>query len=409
MASLTLAYVLELLAFALLGTLLQGALVWMSWLLLSRVIPVSAPDLRYRIAGAHLAVLSSLPLLTIALFHLFFATMGGEISREKPPVDLSPLESSAVYVSMLASIALCWLLGAVINSIKLLRGLAHLATMRLDAPPTSLVVAVDRLQKECGVGGPVVACIAAVAGPQIIGFRRAILMIPADFMTGLSAAERDAILLHELTHARRHDFAWNLLQRLALALVWFHPAAWALYKSLALEREAVCDASAVNQGASPKMLAQGLLRLAERRSRQTIAMASSGGAALSERIHRLLSPAIAPASLLRRAAAGSGVLALFGAAIGLAQPGLNATRMRELYIASSFGPTVIVNARDPAGAFALRIRQGRVVQASIEHQSVPAQHIIQKGDMVILLGSNQRPAVSLQVFANGRIRWDARD
>jgi beta-lactamase regulating signal transducer with metallopeptidase domain len=296
-----------------------------------------------------------------------------------------------------------------IHSIKLLRELARLVTMRLDTPPTTLVVAVDRLHKECGVGGPVEPRLAAVAGPQVIGFRRAILMIPADFMAGLPAAERDAILLHELAHARRHDFAWNLLQRLALALVWFHPAAWALYKSIALEREAICDASAVSQGASPKMLAQGLLRLAERQGRQTIAMTSSGGAALGKRIHRLLSPAIAPASLLRRAAAGSGVLALFGVAMAVAEPGPNATRMRELYIASGFGPTVIVNARDPAGAFALRIRQGRVVQASIEHQSVPAEHIIQKGDMVTLLGSNRRPAVSLRVFANGRIRWDARD
>ncbi|HEV8693439.1 MAG TPA: hypothetical protein VGQ93_04515, partial [Lysobacter sp.] len=87
MASLTLAYVFELVAFALLGTLLQGALVWLSWLLLSHVIPVSDPYLRYRVAGAHFAVLSGLPLLTIALCHLFFATMGGEISRDKPSID----------------------------------------------------------------------------------------------------------------------------------------------------------------------------------------------------------------------------------------------------------------------------------------------------------------------------------
>ena len=407
MASLTLAYVFELLASALFGTLLQGALVWISWLLLSRVIPVSAPHLRYRVAGAHFALLSSLPLLTIALLHLSFTTMGSEILRDKPSIDLSPLASSAAYVSMLALIALCWLFGATIHFVRLVRELVRLATTRLDTPPTTLAVAVDRLRKACGVGGPVEPCIAAVAGPQVIGFRRGILMIPADFMANLPAAERDAILLHELAHARRHDFAWNLLQRLALALVWFHPAAWALYKSMAFEREAICDASAVSQGASPKMLVQGLLRLAEKRGRQTIAMASSGGAALGERIHRLLSPAIAPASLLRRAAAGSGVLALFGAAIGLAE--LNAARMQELYIASGFGPTVIVNARDPAGAFALRIRQGRVVQASIAHQSVPAEHIIQKGDRVTLLGSNRRPAVSLRVFANGRIRWDARD
>src|SRR5688572_11624114 len=116
MAPATLAYVFELLAFALFGTLLQGGLLWMSWLLLSRVIPVSNPHLRYRVASTHFAILSCLPLLTIALFHLFFATMGGEISREKPAIELPPPASSAIYVSMLASIALCWLLGAMVSS-----------------------------------------------------------------------------------------------------------------------------------------------------------------------------------------------------------------------------------------------------------------------------------------------------
>ncbi|KQZ59202.1 hypothetical protein ASD53_06395 [Lysobacter sp. Root559] len=408
MASVTLAYVFELLAFALVGTLLQGTLLWMSWRLLSRAIPVSYPVLRYRVAGAHFALLAALPLLTVALFHLFFAAMGAEISREKPSVELPPLESSAAYLSMLAGIAACWLLGAMVHCLKLLREWAGLARIARSAAPENLVAAVDRLGKKIGARCLVQPCIAAVASPQVVGFRRASLMIPADFMTALPAAERDAILLHELAHARRHDFAWNLMQRFGLALVWFHPAAWALYNSVALEREAVCDAMAVGQGASPKSLAQGLLRLAERRSGHAIAMASASGATLSNRVHRLLAPAAAPASLLRRTAIAGGVLALFGVAAALAEPGLNAARMRELYIASGFGPTVVVNARDPAGAFGLRIRQGRVVQASIERQSVPTERIIQKGDQVILLGPNRRPAVSLRVSANGRIRWDAR-
>lgn len=405
----TLAYVFELLAFALVGTFLQGTLLWMSWRLLSRAIPVSYPVLRYRVAGAHFALLSGLPLLTIVLFHLFFAAMGAEISREKPSVDLPPLDSGAAYLSMLAGIAACWLLGAMVHCLKLLREFAGLARIARDAPPEHLVVTVDRLSKKIGGRCLAQACIAAVAGPQVVGFRRAMLMIPADFMIALPAAEREAILLHELAHARRHDFAWNLMQRIGLALVWFHPAAWTLYGHLALEREAVCDAVAVGQGASPKLLAQGLVRLAERRGGQTIAMASASGATLSDRIHRLLAPAAAPVSSLRRAAIAGGVLALFSVAAALAEPGLNAARMRELYIASSFGPTVVVNARDPAGSFALRIRQGRVVQASIEQQFVPAERIIQNGDAVVLLGSNRRPAVSLHVAANGRIRWNARD
>lgn len=403
----TLAYVFELLAFAVGATLLQGSLLWLSWRGASRLIPAARPGLRYRVAALHFALLAALPVLAIASLHLWFATMGGEISREKPALELPPPTVNAAYLGLLASVAMAWWFGAGAHALKLCGEVARLAATPLQAAPAALLAAVDRLQAGSGMRGRVEPRIAAVAGPQVVGYRRAILMVPADFMGRLPAAQRDAVLLHELAHARRQDFAWNLLQRLGLALVWFHPAAWALYRGLAFEREAACDAMAVAQGAAPKTLAQGLLRLAETRDMGTVAMASSGGAALSRRLHRLLSPEPAP-SLPGRVAIAGAVLGVLGAALALAAPGLNAARMQDRYIASGFGPTVVVNARDPAGSFALRIRQGRVVQASIERQSVPSERILQRGDSVVLLGSNRRPAVSLRVFPNGRIRWNAR-
>lgn len=405
----TLAYVLELLAFALGGTLLQGSLLWLSWRGASRLIPAARPELRYRVAALHFALLAALPVLTIASLHLGFATMGGEISREKPVVELPQPTVNAAYLGLLATVVASWWFGVGAHAIKLFGEFARLAATSAQAAPAILIATVDRLRVSGGIRRRIEARIAAVAGPQVIGLRRTILMVPADFMARLPATERDAVLLHELAHARRRDFAWNLLQRLGLALVWFHPAAWALYRGLAFEREAACDAMAVRQGATPKTLAQGLLRLAEERSARTVAMASSGGAALSQRLHRLLSPEPAPPSALARVAIAGGVLGVFGAALALAAPGFNAARMQDRYIASGFGPTVVVNARDPAGSFALRIRQGRVVQASIERQSVPGDRILQQGDNVVLLGANRRPALSLRVFPNGRIRWDARD
>lgn len=404
----TLAYAFELLAFALGATLLQGALLWLSWRGASRLIPAARPALRHRVAAVHFALLAALPVLAIASLQLWFTTMGGEITREKPAVELPQPPVNAAYLGLLATVAAGWWLGVGVHAIKLCGEFARLAATPLQAAPAALIATVDRLHASGGMRRRVEARIAAVAGPQVIGFRRTILMVPADFMSRLPAAQRDAVLLHELAHAGRRDFAWNLLQRLGLTLVWFHPAAWALYRALAFEREAACDAMAVAQGAAPKTLAQGLLRLAETHDARTVAMASSGGAALSQRLHRLLAPEPAPPSALARAAIAGGVLGVFSAALALAAPGLNAARMQDRYIASGFGPTVVVNARDPAGSFVLRIRQGRVVQAMIERQSVPSERILQHGDSVVLLGANRRPAVSLRVYPNGRIRWNAR-
>ncbi len=94
------------------------------------------------------------------------------------------------------------------------------------------------------------------------------------------------MLLHELAHVERRDFAMNLLQRVVLVVLWFQPAAWALYHSLSREREACCDQLAVTRGAS----APALVRLAESRLPRAVAMAAAGGGDLSWRVNLLLSP-----------------------------------------------------------------------------------------------------------------------
>ena len=216
------------------------------------------------------------------------------------------------------------------------------------------------------------------------------------------------MLLHELAHVERRDFAVNLLQRVVLVVLWFQPAAWALYHSLSREREACCDQLAVTRGASAPALARALVRLAESRLPRAVAMAAAGGEDLSWRVNLLL----APETILPRSRSwfgtGLGLLALACSALGGAKLPSADEAITDLYIASDIGPAVAINARDPAGSFGLQIRQGQVIGATVGNRQVAQANILQRGERVTLLGASKEPVVSFRVTPFGRIEWRAR-
>ena len=157
-------------------------------------------------------------------------------------------------------------------------------------------------------------------------------------------------------------------------------------------------------------LARALVRLAENRMpRSGIALAIASRGALGWRVQRLLlaPEAVGPTSR-RWFARTLGTMALALAVVCGARLGVADTAIADLHVASAFGPVVAVNARDPAGSFALRIHRGRVIEASVEHQPLARASIRQRGDRVTLLGAMREPIVSFRVTPQGRIEWPAR-
>ena len=73
---------------------------------------------------------------------------------------------------------------------------------------------------------------------------------------------RRVVLLHELAHAWRWDYATNLLTRLACAVWWFNPLVWMAARRMAAERERACDNIVLNHGANPAEYAEQLLEIA---------------------------------------------------------------------------------------------------------------------------------------------------
>jgi beta-lactamase regulating signal transducer with metallopeptidase domain len=221
-----------------------------------------------------------------------------------------------------------WLLGA-------LAGLTHL---------TLGIVAAIRLKRNAGApmgfwagrargwsaGRARLLLSAEIQAPVAVGWLRPAVLFPPALADKLEDAELERLWLHEAAHLERGDDWQILLERICLAALWFHPAAWQLARRVAAERELACDELAAERSGSRKEYARTLTRLAELRIARSAAPALSvaGVSTLSRRIEMLLQDSPRSGGRMGRAgltlaaaacaAAAAAVLTL-GPLIGLAQ------------------------------------------------------------------------------------------
>lgn len=107
------------------------------------------------------------------------------------------------------------------------------------------------------------------------------------------------MLLHELAHIRRGDYFANLFQLLVEALLFFNPAALWISHQVRREREACCDAMAIELSGAPADYARTLVRVAEDVLQPAPSAALAFGdqrepSSLTERVQRLLVPDYRP-------------------------------------------------------------------------------------------------------------------
>jgi TonB family protein len=129
--------------------------------------------------------------------------------------------------------------------------------------------------------------------PMAIGWLKPVVLIPATMLTGLTPAQLDMLILHELAHIRRHDYLVNFLQTLVETLLFFHPAGAWVSKQMRNEREYCSDDIAVEISGNPVAYAHTLAdtaSLCQQKRHHTIssmAIAASGGD-LKQRVLRLV-------------------------------------------------------------------------------------------------------------------------
>ena len=75
-----------------------------------------------------------------------------------------------------------------------------------------------------------------ISMPTTFGGLRPTVLVPEAF-TELSAAEREAVLCHELVHVKRRDWFAVLLEEAVRVVLWFHPGVWVVLRRISMSRE----------------------------------------------------------------------------------------------------------------------------------------------------------------------------
>src|SRR5207244_3461916 len=121
----------------------------------------------------------------------------------------------------------------------------------------------------------------------VVGYFRPVILLPVSVVTGLTAAQLEAILAHELAHVRRHDYLVNLLQTLGETVFFYHPAVWWLSSPIRSERENCCDDIAAAVLGNAVEYGRALLALEEHRGVETALTVGARGGSLLARVRRL--------------------------------------------------------------------------------------------------------------------------
>jgi bla regulator protein blaR1 len=202
---------------------------------------------------------------------------------------------------MAVMISALWLLGA---SLMLTRLCLRIRAERRDAQATGSQSARHSRPGFLAHGIPV-RFVGSGQAPAVYGVLHPYISIPDGIDRLLSEHELDAVLIHELAHARRRDNLIRLIHEVSLCVLWFHPLVWISGTRLALYRELSCDESVI-QGAHGEELVSALTKLAH--PQEALLLQASASSFISHRLARLAAkpqPTYRAASLLLTVAFGA--------------------------------------------------------------------------------------------------------
>ena len=294
---------------ALVHFLWQGALIGLAAFAVMRLGGWSAPA-RYAIGVAALAVMLAAPVVTVAAVAARADTtalardttpgaMTASLQVDAPrdvamaapagPVtaDLG-VAATAAPVLQMAVLAL-WMAGVAVLSCRLLGGWfvagrlgrSYIRPVRTDVEALARRVAgrlaLDRVVRLFES--------TRVAVPVTVGWIRPVVLVPAAALSGLSPAQVEALLAHELAHVRRHDYLVNLLQSAVETILFYHPAVWWVSRQVRIDREHCCDDLAV--GVCDRVVYATALTDLAALTTPRLALAATDGSLLA-RVRRIL-------------------------------------------------------------------------------------------------------------------------
>ncbi|WP_207433567.1 M56 family metallopeptidase [Sabulibacter ruber] len=312
------------LGWTLLHSLWQGALLALLLAVLLRLMHRHSAAIRYRVAWGGLMAMLLVSVITYTRLYNKETAIAKKAAVLISAPETQPMETihlfsvqapstwesslakgQAYFEQHLPAIVLLWLVGMLLMGLRLLGGWVYvqrLRSYRTSPVPALWVEKVQDLGRELGLPRAVrMAESALIQVPMVIGHFKPLVLLPLGTLAGLSAAQVEAILAHELSHVQRRDYLLNLFQSVVETLFFFHPAVWWMSDCIRTEREHACDDLALSLCGDSLTYAYALTNLEELMMKKKpnsprLAVAFSGRRrSLLSRITRLVQkPAVRP-------------------------------------------------------------------------------------------------------------------
>ncbi|MGD8689855.1 MAG: M56 family metallopeptidase [Gammaproteobacteria bacterium] len=293
----------DLLGWTLVHSLWQFALLGLTHAVLMRAMRNTGAGARYAVSLAALAALVVLPVATFLwlahgeaapLIETATATTGISVDGGIAAADANGV--AGLLQPAMPWIVAAWLAGVCVLSLRLTSLWNRHVDLRrhgLESLSDDWARRIGALAARLGIARPVRIMLSrTIDGPAVLGWLRPLVLLPPAALAGLSVAQLELILLHELAHVRRHDYLVNLMQVVLETVLFYHPAVHWISRSARVQREQCCDDMAVRACGNPMAYARALTELEALRLQPIthLALGAAGGN-LFDRIQRLFSPA----------------------------------------------------------------------------------------------------------------------
>lgn len=297
----------EMIGLTILHSLWQITLLWIVLVAVLRLCPKASSAVRYTFAISILMLsvlttaatavyewqshatseeISALPNGTTQTMHIVYITVTQTLLSR----IVDALNTSVPILAWL------WCAGLVVMGARFGGSFFYLRTLRaqenIAAIPPVWEQELKRLSRALGLRCEVaIATSARISSPLTLGSISPIILLPAGLLSGLSTAQIEAILVHELYHIKRRDYIINICQALVEVLLFYHPAIWHINNIIREERENCCDDQTLAFCGDAITYARALTQIQEINTltKPTLAMSATGpdAASFSNRIKRL--------------------------------------------------------------------------------------------------------------------------
>jgi len=230
---------------------------------------------RYAVECAVLLLMVVAPLVTFLILSgrfddpgpMFLGDVLGAVGAERTTRFAQILQRVNPY---LPDVLMAWFVVASLLSLRQL--LVLIGLIRLVRRNTSSLGkdshSLKQLVVEMGIRRPVrILESRLVDVPATVGWLRPLVLLPAAAITGLPPEYLRAVVVHELSHIRRHDYFVNIIQSFAETLLFFHPAVWWVSSQIRKERENCCDDDAIRFCGDSALYGRALFELELKRSK----------------------------------------------------------------------------------------------------------------------------------------------